>query len=127
MYEPGLDDVVRECAAETCFYLHGCRPGDRDADIIFVSVNTPTKTYGVGAGRAGGSALSRAVRATHRARWPKGDKIIVEKSAHPVRTAESLKRVLHSNSNGHRFEVLSNPEFLAEGTAVSDLEHRIAC
>jgi len=121
VYEPGLDEVVRECRGKNLFFSTDVDQAILDADIIFVSVNTPTKTYGVGAGRAADLRYLELC-ARRIAEVAQGDKIIVEKSTLPVRTAESLKRVLHSNSNGHRFEVLSNPEFLAEGTAVSDLE-----
>ena len=90
-------------------------------DIVFVSVNTPTKSYGIGAGSA--SDLTNVELCARRiAAVANGDKIVVEKSTLPVRTAESLKRVLQANANGHQFEILSNPEFLAEGTAVADLE-----
>ncbi len=121
VYEPGLDEVVQECRGRNLFFSTDVDKGIRDADIIFVSVNTPTKTYGVGAGRAADLRYLELC-ARRIAEVANGDKIVVEKSTLPVRTAESLKRVLHSNSNGHRFEVLSNPEFLAEGTAVADLE-----
>ncbi|GAT34756.1 UDP-glucose 6-dehydrogenase [Terrimicrobium sacchariphilum] len=121
VYEPGLEEVVRECRGKNLFFSTDVDQAIRDADIIFVSVNTPTKTYGVGAGRAADLRYLELC-ARRIAEVAQGDKIIVEKSTLPVRTAESLKRVLHSNSNGYRFEVLSNPEFLAEGTAISDLE-----
>lgn len=121
VYEPGLDEVVRECRGRNLFFSTDVDQAILDADIIFVSVNTPTKTYGVGAGRAADLRYLELC-ARRIAEVAQGDKIIVEKSTLPVRTAESLKRVLHSNSNGHRFEVLSNPEFLAEGTAIADLE-----
>jgi UDPglucose 6-dehydrogenase len=92
----------------------------RGADIIFVAVNTPTKTYGVGAGRAADLRFIESVARTI-AQHANGPKIIVEKSTIPVKTAETIKDILAANSSGHRFEVLSNPEFLAEGTAVADL------
>jgi UDPglucose 6-dehydrogenase len=89
--------------------------------MIFVSVNTPTKTYGIGAGSA--ADLKNVELCARRiAAAAQEDKIVVEKSTLPVRTAESLKRVLHANASGRKFEILSNPEFLAEGTAVADLE-----
>lgn len=121
VYEPGLDDVVKGCRGKNLFFSTDVDDAIRAADIIFVSVNTPTKTYGVGAGRAADLRYLELC-ARRIAEVANGNKIIVEKSTLPVRTAESLKRVLHSNSNGYRFEVLSNPEFLAEGTAVEDLE-----
>jgi UDPglucose 6-dehydrogenase len=95
--------------------------GIREANIIFVSVNTPTKTYGIGAGCA--SDLTNVELCARRiAAVANGNKIVVEKSTLPVRTAESLKRVLQANANGYKFDILSNPEFLAEGTAIADLQ-----
>ena len=122
IYEPGLDAVVRAARGRNLTFSADVDAGIRKADIIFVSVNTPTKTYGVGAGSA---ADLRFVELSARriADVANGDKIVVEKSTLPVRTAESLRRVLTSNTGGHRFEVLSNPEFLAEGTAIADLEN----
>jgi UDPglucose 6-dehydrogenase len=122
IYEPGLDAVVRAARGRNLTFSADVDRGIREADVIFVSVNTPTKTYGVGAGSA---ADLRFVELCARriSEVADRDKIVVEKSTLPVRTAESLRRVLGSNANGHQFEVLSNPEFLAEGTAVHDLEH----
>ena len=122
VYELGLDALVRQARGRNLTFSTDVDAAIRQADIIFVSVNTPTKTYGVGAGHA---ADLRFVESCARriAQAARGDKIVVEKSTLPVRTAESLKRVLEANSNGNRFEILSNPEFLAEGTAVSDLEN----
>src|SRR5918992_2716978 len=122
IYEPGLDAVVRAARGRNLTFSADVDRGIREADIIFVSVNTPTKTYGVGAGSA---ADLRYVELSARriAEVANRDKIVVEKSTLPVRTAESLRRVVKSNTSGHRFEVLSNPEFLAEGTAVADLEN----
>ncbi len=120
VYEPGLDEVVRECRGRNLFFSSDVDRGIREADIIFVSVNTPTKTFGMGAGKA---ADLRYVELCARriAEIANGPKIVVEKSTLPVRTAESIKRILGANPGGHRFQVLSNPEFLAEGTAVNDL------
>jgi UDPglucose 6-dehydrogenase len=121
VYEPGLDEVVRAARGKNLFFSTDVDEGIRQADIIFVSVNTPTKSYGIGAGSA--ADLTNVELCARRiAAVATGDKIVVEKSTLPVRTAESLKRVLHANSNGYKFEILSNPEFLAEGTAVADLE-----
>jgi len=122
VYEPGLDDVVLESRGRNLFFSTNVDDAIRAADVIFVSVNTPTKTYGVGAGRAADLRYLELC-ARRIAEVATGDKIVVEKSTLPVKTAESLKRVLHANSNGHHFEILSNPEFLAEGTAVADLEN----
>jgi UDPglucose 6-dehydrogenase len=90
------------------------------ADIVFVAVNTPTKTYGVGAGRAADLRFIESVARTI-AECATGPKIIVEKSTIPVKTAETIKDILAANGKGIKFQVLSNPEFLAEGTAVADL------
>jgi UDPglucose 6-dehydrogenase len=122
VYEPGLDGVVRECRGRNLYFSTDVDQSIRDADLIFVSVNTPTKTYGIGAGKA---ADLRYVELCARriAEVANGPKIVVEKSTLPVRTAESIKRILGANPNGHRFQVLSNPEFLAEGTAVNDLHN----
>ena len=121
IFEPGLDDIVKGARGENLFFSTDVDKGIREAEMIFLSVNTPTKTYGVGAGRA---ADLRFVEKCARkiAEVAEDDKIVVEKSTLPVRTAESVKRILESNSNGRNFQILSNPEFLAEGTAVADLE-----
>lgn len=91
------------------------------ADIVFVSVNTPTKTHGIGAGRAADMRYIESCARTI-AKVATSSKIIVEKSTVPVRTASTLRRVLSSNEKGVEFQILSNPEFLAEGTAMADLE-----
>lgn len=121
VYEPGLQEVVEAARGKNLFFSTDVDDAIRAADIIFVSVNTPTKTYGVGAGRAADLKYLELC-ARRIAEVANGDKIVVEKSTLPVRTAESLKRVLNANSHGNKFEILSNPEFLAEGTAVADLE-----
>ncbi len=121
VYEPGLDGVVRRARGRNLVFSCDIDTGIDQADIIFVSVNTPTKTYGMGAGMAADLTYLE-ICARRIADVARSDKIVVEKSTLPVRTAESLRRVLHANGKGLRFEVLSNPEFLAEGTAVSDLE-----
>ncbi len=122
IYEPGLLEIVEACRGKNLFFSTDVTQGIRDADIIFVSVNTPTKTYGVGAGRAADLKYIELC-ARQIAEVASSDKIVVEKSTLPVRTAESLKRVLTANSRGHHFEIISNPEFLAEGTAIRDLEN----
>jgi len=122
IYEPGLDEVVKETLGRNLFFSSDVDQGIRDADIIFVSVNTPTKTFGEGAGYASDlqywELCARRIKEVSTS-----DKIIVEKSTLPVRTAEAMERVLHAGDNPVHFEVLSNPEFLAEGTAMADLEH----
>jgi UDPglucose 6-dehydrogenase len=120
VYEPGLDEVVRQVRGRNLHFSTAVSEGIRDADIIFVSVNTPTKTYGVGAGRAADLRYIESV-ARSIAEHSNGPKIIVEKSTIPVKTAETIKDILAANSRGHTFQVLSNPEFLAEGTAIADL------
>jgi UDPglucose 6-dehydrogenase len=120
IFEPGLDDIVKQCRGKNLFFSTDINKGIRQADIIFVSVNTPTKTFGEGAGmasdmryweRTARQILENADR----------DKIIVEKSTLPVRTAEAMERILKTGTGDIHFEVVSNPEFLAEGTAINDL------
>ena len=120
IYEPGLDEIVRQRRGINLHFSTDIHGGIKAADIIFVAVNTPTKTYGVGAGRAADLRFIESVARTI-AEQANGPKIIVEKSTIPVKTAETIKDILAANSHGHAFEVLSNPEFLAEGTAVADL------
>ncbi len=121
IYEPGLDDVVRRARGRNLFFTTAVAEGIRAADIIFVSVNTPTKTFGEGAGRAADLQYWEKTARVILANWVR-PKVVVEKSTLPVRTAEAMSRILNSNDRGLRFEVLSNPEFLAEGTAIADLE-----
>ena len=122
VYEPGLLDAVKEARDRNLFFSTDVDAAIDAADIIFISVNTPTKTYGVGAGQA--SDLKYVEKCARQiARVATDDKIIVEKSTLPVRTAESIKRILDAAGNGRKFHVLSNPEFLAEGTAMDDLEN----
>jgi UDPglucose 6-dehydrogenase len=120
IYEPGLEEIVRQIRGRNLHFSTDVAGGIQAADIIFVAVNTPTKTYGVGAGRAADLRFIESVARTI-AEHANGPKIIVEKSTIPVKTAETIKDILAANSRGHKFEVLSNPEFLAEGTAMSDL------
>ncbi|MGF1449634.1 MAG: UDP-glucose 6-dehydrogenase [Opitutales bacterium] len=120
IFEPGLDDVVREARGRNLFFSTDVDAQIVAADMVFIAVNTPTKTYGVGAGRA--ADLKYVEKCARRiGEVATSDKIVVEKSTIPVRTAESIRRILTSNNGGPRFQVLSNPEFLAEGTAVKDL------
>jgi UDPglucose 6-dehydrogenase len=120
VFEPGLDEIVQASRGTNLFFSTDVDTAIREAEMIFLSVNTPTKTYGVGAGRA---ADLRYIEKCARkiAEVAENDKIVVEKSTLPVRTAESVKRILESNSKGRKFQILSNPEFLAEGTAMEDL------
>ncbi len=122
VYEPGLDAVVKRCRNRNLFYSTDIPAEIKRADIIFVSVNTPTKTFGTGAGKAADlQYLEKTARSI--VEHADSDKIVVEKSTLPVRTAQALSRVLHANSKGLHFQIVSNPEFLAEGTAISDLEN----
>lgn len=124
IYEPGLEEVVMECRGRNLFFSTDVKKHIAEADIIFVSVNTPTKTTGVGAGKAAdltyweGAARTIAAAST-------SSKIIVEKSTVPVKTAEAIEKVLRRNCSDSsvNFEILSNPEFLAEGTAIRDLRN----
>lgn len=120
IYEPGLDDVVRQARGRNLHFSTDVRGAINDSDIIFVAVNTPTKNYGVGSGRAADLRFIESVARTI-AEVATTPKIIVEKSTIPVKTAETIKDILAANSRGVKFEVLSNPEFLAEGTAIADL------
>ncbi len=122
VFEPGLDEVVKVARGRNLFFSTDRKKAIKEADIIFVSVGTPTKSYGAGAGRAADMVYVEN-SAREIAEAAESSKIVVEKSTIPVRTAESLKTVLHANTKpGIRFDVLSNPEFLAEGTAVEDLK-----
>jgi UDPglucose 6-dehydrogenase len=122
VYEPGLDEIVRGARGKNLHFSTDVRGAIQAADIIFVAVNTPTKTYGVGAGRAADMRFIEAVARTI-AEVATTPKIIVEKSTIPVKTAETIKEILAANTRGVKFEVLSNPEFLAEGTAMIDLRN----
>ncbi|WP_435134211.1 nucleotide sugar dehydrogenase [Formosa sp. A9] len=121
VYEPGLDAVVGESRGRNLFFSTAVDAAIDAADMIFISVNTPTKTYGVGKGMAADLKYIELC-ARQIARVSKSDKIIVEKSTLPVRTAEAVKNILDNTGNGVKYQILSNPEFLAEGTAVEDLQ-----
>ncbi|PZR18990.1 MAG: nucleotide sugar dehydrogenase [Flavobacterium psychrophilum] len=120
IYEPGLADIVASSRGKNLFFSTDIDKAINEAEMIFISVNTPTKTYGVGKGMAADlkyiELCARQIAAV-----AKNDKIVVEKSTLPVRTAEALKNILDNTGNGVKFQILSNPEFLAEGTAVEDL------
>lgn len=120
VYEPGLSEVVAEARGRNLFFSTEVDKAIDEADMIFISVNTPTKTYGTGKGM-GADLKYIELCARQIARVAKQDKIVVEKSTLPVRTAEALRDILHNTGNGVKFQILSNPEFLAEGTAVEDL------
>jgi UDPglucose 6-dehydrogenase len=120
IYEPGLSEVVAKARGRNLFFSTKVDEAIAAADMIFISVNTPTKTYGIGKGMAADLKFIE-LAARQIARVSTSDKIVVEKSTLPVRTAEALKSILHNTGNGVNFQILSNPEFLAEGTAVEDL------
>ena len=120
IYEPGLSDVVAEARGRNLFFSTEVDKAIDEAEMIFISVNTPTKTYGVGKGMAADLKYIELC-ARQIARVAKNDKIVVEKSTLPVRTASAIKDILDNTGNGVNFQILSNPEFLAEGTAVEDL------
>jgi len=123
VYEPGLKEIVESCRGKNLHFTTDLKPAIAAADLIFVCVGTPTKSYGIGAGRA---ADLRYIESAARliAEVSHGNKIIVEKSTIPVKTATAIQRIIAANnSTDATFQVLSNPEFLAEGTAVSDMEN----
>lgn len=121
VYEPGLVDVVREVRGKNLFFTTDIKGAVAKCDIIFVGVNTPTKMFGRGAGRASDlqywESTAREIKA-----FANRDKIVIEKSTLPVRTAAAMEAILNTEAK-YRFTVLSNPEFLAEGTAINDLEN----
>ena len=122
IYEPGLDEILRASLAKNLSFSSDIDGAIADAEMIFVSVNTPTKTFGHGAGRAADlqywEQTARSIL-----QHARGETIVVEKSTLPVRTAEAMERIFWSGGRHSRFEVLSNPEFMAEGSAIADLEH----
>ncbi|RHY91459.1 hypothetical protein DYB37_004228 [Aphanomyces astaci] len=121
IYEPGLEALVRETRGRNLFFSTDIDRHIKEADVIFVCVNTPTKAAGIGAGSA---ADTKNIELCARmiAEYATSDKIVVEKSTVPVHTAEVLMAVFNANNKSSvHFEVLSNPEFLSEGTAVQDL------
>jgi UDPglucose 6-dehydrogenase len=120
IYEPGLSEIVAEARGRNLFFSTDVEQAIDEAQIIFISVNTPTKTYGKGKGMAADLKYIELC-ARQIAKIAKDNKIVVEKSTLPVRTAEAIKSILDNTGNGVQFQILSNPEFLAEGTAVQDL------
>ena len=127
IFEPGLAEIVNRCRGINLFFSTLVKEKINDADMVFISVNTPTKKRGLGAGKA--SDLKWVEESARQvAKFSKGHTIVVEKSTLPVRTAEVIQGILKSaeldsDRNGISFNVLSNPEFLAEGTAIQDLEN----
>ncbi|MDB4715220.1 nucleotide sugar dehydrogenase [Flavobacteriaceae bacterium] len=120
VYEPGLKEVVKEARGRNLFFSTDVEKAIEESQMIFMAVNTPTKTYGEGKGFAADLTFVEKC-ARQIGEVSTSDKIVIEKSTLPVRTAEKIKEVLGSNTKGVNFEVLSNPEFLAEGTAIQDL------
>jgi UDPglucose 6-dehydrogenase len=122
VYEPGLDQIVKKTRGNNLFFRKDIETQIKENDIIFVSVHTPTKTYGTGAGLA---ADLQFVEKTARQilKHSRSSKIVIEKSTLPVKTALAMEKILSSAKGKIKFEVLSNPEFMAEGTAISDLEN----
>jgi UDPglucose 6-dehydrogenase len=122
VYEPGLDEIVKATRGQNLFFKTDIAKGIRENEIIYVCVNTPTKSFGAGAGLAADLQFweKTARQILEHART---SKIVIEKSTFPVKTALAMERILNSRSNGIHFDVLSNPEFLAEGTAVRDMEY----
>ncbi len=122
IYEPGLSSLVAEARDRNLFFSTNVDKAIDEAEMIFISVNTPTKTYGLGKGMAADLKFIELC-ARQIASVAKNNKIVVEKSTLPVRTAETIKNILDNTGNGVQFQILSNPEFLAEGTAVKDLQN----
>jgi UDPglucose 6-dehydrogenase len=122
IYEPNLLEVVQVARGRNLFFSTDVDTGIAEADIIFVAVNTPTKTFGHGAGQA--ADLQYWEKTAHQiVANSSSNKIVIEKSTLPVRTAEAMERILLTNDKNVHFDVISNPEFLAEGTAIEDLEN----
>ncbi len=129
VFEPGLKEIIARTRNKNLFFSNKIKNAIESADIIFISVNTPTKTRGLGAGKSSDLKWVEAC-ARQVAQFSKGDTIVVEKSTLPVRTAEVIQKILNSldsesqeDTDIKNFSVLSNPEFLAEGTAIEDLEN----
>ncbi|PIB25516.1 UDP-glucose 6-dehydrogenase [Maribacter sp. 4U21] len=122
IYEPGLKEIVAESRGKNLFFSNEVDRAIDEAQMIFISVNTPTKTYGKGKGQAADLKFVELC-ARNIAKVSKTDKIVVEKSTLPVRTAQAIQNILDNTGDGVHFEILSNPEFLAEGTAIDDLIH----
>ena len=121
IFEPGLLELVQKARGKNLFFSTDIDFGIEEADIIFVAVNTPTKTFGEGEGKA--VDLQFIEQTARRIKEnSKSNKIVVEKSTIPVRAAETLANILHSDNNSVQFEILSNPEFMAEGTGIKDME-----
>lgn len=123
VFEPGLEEVVSRASGRNLFFIHKAygAPAIADADVVFIAVNTPTKTEGSGAGKAFDLSYVESC-AKFISQHASGHTIVVEKSTMPVRAADVIKKILGENKSGATFDVISNPEFMAEGTAINDLE-----
>lgn len=122
VYEPGLDQVVQQCRGKNLFFSTDVSKAILEAELIFICVNTPTKTFGTGKGKAPNLKYVEGAARDIAETVICGNKIVVEKSTVPVKAAASIKAILNSKRRaGVNFQVLSNPEFLAEGTAINDL------
>jgi UDPglucose 6-dehydrogenase len=122
VYEPGLDIIIKKTRGKNLFFAKDIENQIKENDIIFVSVNTPTKTYGAGANMAADLQYWEKT-ARQILKYSRSSKIVIEKSTLPVKTALAMEKILSSGKGKIKFEVLSNPEFMAEGTAISDLEN----
>ena len=128
IFEPGLDEIVKRCRGKNLFFSTEVHKCIAEADMIFISVNTPTKTRGIGAGQASDLKWVESC-ARQISKHAIGHTIVVEKSTLPVRTGEVIKNILESSQiyvnskKKNTFDILSNPEFLSEGTAINDLEN----
>ena len=122
VYEPGLDEIVKKTRGKNLFFAKDIENQIKENDIIFVSVNTPTKMFGAGAGMAADLQYWEKT-ARQILKYSQSPKIVIEKSTLPVKTALTMERILSSAKGKFTFEVLSNPEFMAEGTAIKDLEN----
>ena len=120
VFEPGLDSVISQTRGRNLFFSTDVDSAINESEMIFISVNTPTKTYGSGKGMAADLKYVELC-ARQIAKISSSDKIVVEKSTLPVKTAEAIQNILDNTGNGVNFQILSNPEFLAEGTAMRDL------
>jgi UDPglucose 6-dehydrogenase len=122
IYEPGLDEIVHATRGKNLFFSTDIAGGIRDNEIIFVSVNTPTKTFGAGAGMAADLQYWEKT-ARQILQYSQSSKVVIEKSTLPVKTALAMEKILNYTKSSVSFDVLSNPEFLAEGSAIKDLEN----
>ena len=117
---PPENDAFSQARPANLFFTTACTESIAKADMIFIAVNTPTKTFGTGAGHATDMTAFECV-IQDIAKHARPDVILVEKSTVPCRTAKMVQDILDDVRPGSRMQILSNPEFLSEGTAVKDL------